>query len=90
LGTAQGIRKGVKYVSRPAGFYGQYTTTSDKQKPLIDLDIFAFLTKISVARKVAGNRGKLLVHGLKKFFVVLGSMHLILQELHRVDYAELR
>ena len=33
------------------------------------------------------SRRESLVHGLEKLFVVLGSMHLILQELHRIDYA---
>ena len=33
------------------------------------------------------SRRESLVHGLKKFFVIFRSMHLILQELHRFDHA---
>jgi hypothetical protein len=60
------------------------------QRPEVNfnkLKIFTFLAEISGSRKVRKNRGKLLVHGLKKFLVILGSMHLILQEFHRFNHA---
>jgi hypothetical protein len=34
----------------------------------------------------AKKKGKLLVHGLKKFLIIFGSMHFILQEFHRFNH----
>jgi hypothetical protein len=55
------------------------------------LDNLAFLTKISLTRKVnRKKRGRLLVHGFKEFLVTLGAVHLVKQEFHRLNYAKLR
>ena len=79
-------QKGCEIIVGAVDFYRDGRT----QRPEINfnkLNIFTLLAEIRGSRKVRKNRGKLLVHGLKKFFIIFGSMHLILQEFHRFNHA---
>jgi hypothetical protein len=53
-------------------------------------DYLAFLTEFNYRRKINGKRESLLVHGLEKFFVGLGSVHFVEQKFHRINDAKLR
>ena len=53
-------------------------------------DNLAFLTKFRTRRKIRVECGTLLAHGLKKFLVGLCPVHLVEQEFHGIDNAQLR
>lgn len=79
----------MKYLTRDCRPYATQITTGVSMTTLLSVKIFAFLTKIGVARKAEGNRGRLLVHGFKELFVILGSTHFVLQKFHRLNRTQL-
>jgi hypothetical protein len=79
-------QKGCEMTVGPVGVYWN----KPNQRPEVNfnkLNIFKLLAEISGSRKVRKNQGKLLAHGLQKFLIIFGSMHLILQEFHRFNHA---